>query len=99
MNEKQEFTKGMIITIPTDLKYTKQFYGISEPMKQFIGTSQMIDKIIECGDLIIKRWYYDKRDFKIPEASKDIKPVRTIPETSYEIKPTRKVLLKDLIGI
>lgn len=109
MDEKQNFTKGMIVTIPDILTYTKASYGISEPMKDLIGTSQEIEKLIEDDNFYIKRWLWDKRDFKISEASVQtpekrlpVLPIREQPipkiKDSKISESSRKVLIKDLIS-
>ena len=97
MEEKQKLTEGMIVTIPSNLKYTKEKYGFSKPMLELIGSSQKIEELIEGDDFFIKKWLWSKEDFEIPEIKYPIEVPQEIENIS-EISESRKILVKDLIN-
>ena len=88
--EEKEFTKGMMVTIPNNLKFTEEKYTIQSLMKKLIGTSQEIERVRFDGNLEIKGWLWDKKDFKFSG------PSEKSVSMSSAIK-ARKTLIKDLI--
>jgi len=72
MKKISRFHKGMFVTIPHILTYTKQTCGISPTMYRMSGCREKIDIVHYDGKIIIKSFIWDSRDFKLPPPPKKI---------------------------
>ncbi len=63
MTKKKNFQRGQSIHIPNKVPYTIKAYTINASMKLLLGTSQKIDNILPSGDISIRGWSWDRKDF------------------------------------
>ena len=74
----RKFRKGMLVTMPHNLKYTDDTCGASSTMRSMAGKRERIDSVNENGIISIVGFVWDQRDFK------QSKPPKKIPITHFD---------------
>ena len=78
--ETRTLFRGMILTVPNNLKFTKLQYSINESMKRIIGEKHKITEIYENGNFRMREFSWDKRNFQSKKPRKKIPIAHFDPE-------------------